>query len=69
MVFAPHDFFHIPIQMLFQKISIEPLIQKSLKKLIHVMQHILQCFVQPPGIDQRRAQHIQIHPGIIPEGK
>ena len=29
------------------------------------MQHILQCFVEPSGIDKCCPEHIQIHPRII----
>ena len=65
MVFFPDNLFHISVQMLFQKIPVKLLFQKPCKKFIHVMQHILQCFVEPSGIDKCCPEHIQIHPRII----
>ena len=53
MIFFPDNLLYIAIQMLLQKISVAFLFQKTGKKLIHVMKHILQRFVQSPGIHQR----------------
>ena len=69
MILFLDNFFHIPVQMLPQKFPVRLLIQKPLEKLVHIMKHILQRFVQLSCIDQGRPEHIQIYSGIILKGK
>ena len=53
MIFFPHDFFHITVQMLPQQISVVFLFQKTGEKAVHVVEHVLQGLIQLTGIDER----------------
>ena len=65
MIFLPHNLFHVSVQMLPKQFTIRLLIQQPLKKLIHIMKHILQGFVQLLCIHQGSPQHIQVDFRII----
>ena len=69
MVFLFHHFAHITFQMFPKQFPVSIFFQQPVKKLIHIVQHILQGLIQLLRIDQRSFQHGNIHPGIIPKGK
>ena len=69
MVFLLDSGLHETIQMLLQQILIILLLQQTLEKFVHVVQHILQGLVQLLRVDQGRFQHGQIFTPVIFKGK
>ena len=57
MILLTHNLLHISVQMFPKQFPVRLLFKKPCKELIHIVKHILQRLVKPPGVYQGCSQH------------